>query len=101
MGSVPELLELSSEEAALVEHRLTLADAVRRLRKEKRLTQVQLAELLGSSQSRIAKVEASPFRWTSSSARFSPWAPRQAILQRSSSSAPVRAPSNVAAAQRL
>ena len=58
VGSVSELLELSSEEAALVELRLSLADAVRRLRKQKHLTQVQLAELLGSSQSRVAKVEA-------------------------------------------
>ena len=58
VGSAAEFLELHAEEAALVELRLTLADAVRRLRKERHLTQVQLAELLGSSQSRIAKVEA-------------------------------------------
>jgi len=58
VGSVAEFLELSAEEAALVELRLTLAGAVRRLRKEKHLTQVQLAGLLGSSQSRVAKVEA-------------------------------------------
>jgi transcriptional regulator with XRE-family HTH domain len=38
--------------------RLKLADAVKVLRKEKHLTQAQLAALLGSSQSRVAKVEA-------------------------------------------
>lgn len=58
VGSAAEFLELTDEEAALVELRLTLADAVRSLRKNKHLTQVQLAELLGSSQSRVAKVEA-------------------------------------------
>lgn len=57
-GSAAEFLKMTAEEAALVELRLTLADAVRQLRKQKHLTQVQLAELLGSSQSRVAKVEA-------------------------------------------
>ena len=41
-----------------MELRLKLSDAVRELRKRKQLTQVQLAELLDSSQSRITKVEA-------------------------------------------
>ena len=35
-----------------------LSDAVREYRKKRRLTQVELAELLQSSQSRVAKVEA-------------------------------------------
>jgi transcriptional regulator with XRE-family HTH domain len=42
----------------LVELRLKLADAVKLLRKNRHLTQSQLAKLLGSSQSRVAKVEA-------------------------------------------
>ncbi|HYU32736.1 MAG TPA: helix-turn-helix domain-containing protein, partial [Thermoanaerobaculia bacterium] len=46
------------EEVAYIELRLKLSDAVREYRKKKRLTQVQLAELLQSSQSRIAKAEA-------------------------------------------
>ena len=37
--------------------RLKLADGVRELRKQRRLTQAELARLLGSSQSRVAKVE--------------------------------------------
>jgi predicted XRE-type DNA-binding protein len=58
VGSAEELLGLSSEETAYVELRLKLSDAVRELRRQKHLTQIQLAELLESSQSRIAKVEA-------------------------------------------
>jgi len=58
VGSAEEFLELTPQEAALVELRLKLADAVRFLRKDKHLTQTQLANLLGSSQSRVAKVEA-------------------------------------------
>jgi predicted XRE-type DNA-binding protein len=58
VGSAEEFLELTPELAALVELRLKLADAVKILRKEKHLTQAQLAALLGSSQSRAAKVEA-------------------------------------------
>lgn len=58
MGSPSDFLDLTAEEAILVELRLALADAVRQLRQEKHLTQTQLATLLGSSQSRMAKVEA-------------------------------------------
>lgn len=58
VGSAEEFLELSPEEAALVELRLRIADAVRQRRKQRHLTQTDLARLLGSSQSRIAKVEA-------------------------------------------
>jgi DNA-binding XRE family transcriptional regulator len=58
VGSAEELLGMSSEEAAYGELRLKLSDAVREFRQKKHLTQVQLAEMLESSQSRIAKVEA-------------------------------------------
>jgi len=58
VGSAQELLGLSAEEAALVELRLKLSRALRELRAKKHLTQAQLAELLHSSQSRVAKVEA-------------------------------------------
>jgi predicted XRE-type DNA-binding protein len=57
VGTAVEFLGLSAEESAYVELRLRLSDAVRDLRRRKRLTQVQLAELLHSSQSRVAKVE--------------------------------------------
>lgn len=58
VGSAEEFLGLTSEEAAYVELRLKLSDAVREYRKKKHLTQLQLAELLQSSQSRVAKIEA-------------------------------------------
>ena len=58
VGTTEEFLGLTPEEAAYVELRLKLSDAVREFRKRKRLTQVQLADLLESSQSRVAKVEA-------------------------------------------
>lgn len=58
LGSVQDFLGLTPEEAAYVELRLKLSEAVRQLRIKKHLTQVQLAGLLQSSQSRIAKIEA-------------------------------------------
>jgi ribosome-binding protein aMBF1 (putative translation factor) len=57
VGSAEEFLGLTPE-ASYVDLRLKLSDAVRELRKKKHLTQVQLAERLQSSQSRVAKVEA-------------------------------------------
>ena len=58
VGTAEEFLGLTTEEAAYVELRLKLAAAVREFRQKRQLTQVQLAELLESSQSRIAKAEA-------------------------------------------
>lgn len=58
VGTAEEFLGLTPEEAAYVELKLKLSDAVREFRKRKNLTQAQLAELLESSQSRVAKVEA-------------------------------------------
>ncbi len=58
VGSAEELLGLTADESSYIDLRLKLSDAVRRLRKERSLTQVQLAERLQSSQSRIAKAEA-------------------------------------------
>jgi predicted XRE-type DNA-binding protein len=58
VGSAEEFLGLTPEEAAYVELRLKLSDALRELRKKKHLTQAQLAEMLQSSQSRVAKAEA-------------------------------------------
>lgn len=58
VGSAADLLGMTPEEAAYVELRLKLSDALRDFRKRKSLTQVGLAEMLHSSQSRIAKAEA-------------------------------------------
>jgi ribosome-binding protein aMBF1 (putative translation factor) len=56
-GSAKELLGLSDAEEAIVELRLRLADEVRRLRTGQGLTQRDLAQRLGSSQSRVAFLE--------------------------------------------
>ncbi len=58
VGTAGEFLDLSPEEIALIEIKFRLAREVRVRRRRKRLTQADLAELLGSSQSRIAKMEA-------------------------------------------
>jgi len=58
VGSAEEFLGMTPDESAYVDLRLKLSGAVRDLRKKKRLTQIELAELLHSSQSRVAKVEA-------------------------------------------
>jgi DNA-binding XRE family transcriptional regulator len=58
VGSVRELLALDEGEAALIEMKLALADCLRDLRMAKEMTQLELANKLGSSQSRVAKMEA-------------------------------------------
>jgi hypothetical protein len=58
VGTVSEFLGLTDEEAALIELKLDLARAVKTERVRRRLTQEELGKLLGSSQSRVAKMEA-------------------------------------------
>jgi len=58
VGSAEEFLGLSKEEAAFVEIKLALAESMRKRRQARRLTQTQLAKKIGSSQSRVAKMEA-------------------------------------------
>jgi DNA-binding XRE family transcriptional regulator len=58
IGSAADFLGLSKEEAAFVEMKLALAASLRRRRQARRLTQTQLAKRIGSSQSRVAKMEA-------------------------------------------
>lgn len=58
VGSAADLLDLSPEEEALIEMRLALSRALRERRAEAGLTQAALARLTGSSQSRVAKMEA-------------------------------------------
>jgi len=57
-GDAADFLELSPEEAAFVELKLALADYLRAIRIRQGLTQTHVAKLLGSSQSRVAKMEA-------------------------------------------
>jgi predicted XRE-type DNA-binding protein len=58
VGDAAEYLELSPEEALFIEVKLALAAGVRRMREKRGLTQAELATQLGSSQSRVAKMEA-------------------------------------------
>lgn len=58
VGSVQEFLGLSDEEIAYIELKLRLSETLRKRRKSKRISQQQLAKLLESSQSRVAKMEA-------------------------------------------
>lgn len=57
-GDAADFLELTEEEAAFVELKLALAGYLRKLRAQNSWTQLQLARRLGSSQSRVAKMEA-------------------------------------------
>ena len=58
VGTVEEFLGLSPEESAYVELRLKLSDGLKERRQQQNLTQVDLAKLVKSSQSRVAKMEA-------------------------------------------
>ena len=58
IGTVKEFLKLSPEESAYVELKLALSKNLEETRKEKQLTQEELARMLKSSQSRVAKMEA-------------------------------------------
>jgi DNA-binding XRE family transcriptional regulator len=58
VGSVKEFLGLSEADAVLIEMKLALSQSLRDRRKKQGLSQVQLAERLQSSQSRVAKMEA-------------------------------------------
>ena len=58
VGTVRQFLDLSAEEEAYLEIKLQLAKDLQKPPREKKLTQVDLARMLKSSQSRIAKMEA-------------------------------------------
>lgn len=57
VGTTEEFLNLSAEEVAYIELKLALSKALQELRKSKKLTQVDLARRIKSSQSRVAKME--------------------------------------------
>ena len=58
IGNVKEFLRLSDEESAYIELKIRLAEGLRERRQRNRLSQLELARMLKSSQSRIAKMEA-------------------------------------------
>ncbi|MDZ7718529.1 MAG: helix-turn-helix transcriptional regulator [Balneolaceae bacterium] len=58
IGSAADFLELAPEEEAFIEIHLELSGLIKSQRKKIGWTQEQLASAIGSSQSRIAKMEA-------------------------------------------
>ncbi len=54
-----DFLGLSEAEAALVELKIALTEYLREVRAARRISQFELAKRMGSSQSRVAKIEAS------------------------------------------
>ena len=58
LGSAKDFLGLTFQEEAYIELRLKLADGLKLRRGSRGVTQTQLARVLRSSQSRVAKMEA-------------------------------------------
>lgn len=58
VGSANEFLDLTADETAYIEMKLTLSHSLRQRRLKSKLSQIELAKLVHSSQSRIAKMEA-------------------------------------------
>ncbi len=61
-GDAQEFLGLTDAEAAFVDMKLALAADLRSRRLEMHLNQTQVARIIGSSQSRVAKMEAADAR---------------------------------------
>jgi len=57
VGSAKDFLNLTDEEAEFIELHLSLAALLAKRRKSLGYTQTEVADLLGSSQSRVAKME--------------------------------------------
>jgi ribosome-binding protein aMBF1 (putative translation factor) len=58
IGTADEFLDLAPEESAYIDLKLRLSDSLRERRSKQNLSQQQLASLIKSSQSRVAKMEA-------------------------------------------
>ena len=58
IGSADEFLNLSPEETAYIELKLSLSRSLKQRRSKEKLSQVEFAKLVKTSQSRVAKMEA-------------------------------------------
>ena len=58
VGDAADFLELSAEEIAFIEMKLSLIKCLKQLRLSQNLSQESLAKKIKSSQSRVAKIEA-------------------------------------------
>jgi predicted XRE-type DNA-binding protein len=59
VSTVAEFLDLSPEEMEIIEIRLSLSKSLKKFRQQEQLSQQKLADNIKSSQSRVAKMEAS------------------------------------------
>jgi DNA-binding XRE family transcriptional regulator len=57
VGSTADFLGLSKEEELLIDMKMALANKLKASRQQRNLTQLEVAKRIGSSQSRIAKME--------------------------------------------
>lgn len=58
VGTTDDFLGLTAEESAYIAMKLALSESLKNKRLKKGLSQIQLAKLIESSQSRVAKMEA-------------------------------------------
>lgn len=58
VGDTKEFLKLTDAEIAVIDVRVSLARELRNRRRQQKISQATLAKRLGSSQSRVAKMEA-------------------------------------------
>ena len=58
VGSVEDFLDLTPEEVAYIELKHALSSSLKERRTKKKLSQVEVAKIVKTSQSRVAKMEA-------------------------------------------
>ncbi len=58
VGSASDFLSLTPEESAYIDLKLSLSESLKSHRQGKKISQLELAKMMQSSQSRIAKMEA-------------------------------------------
>ncbi len=58
VGSAEDFLGLTPEESTYIEMKLALSEILKKERKRRGISQVELARMIASSQSRVAKMEA-------------------------------------------
>ena len=57
IGTAADFLELTPEEVVFIEMKMSLSQSLKEMRKRKHMSQIALAKLIKSSQSRVAKME--------------------------------------------
>ena len=57
VGTAADFLELTPEEETFIEMKISLSQSLKKMRKHKHMSQVDFAQLIRSSQSRVAKME--------------------------------------------